>query len=54
MSILLSPLKKGPSNDETTFVQSKIFENYLNPVMFGILWIALAEYSQMGTHVPEF
>ena len=32
----------------------KIFENHLNPVMFGIHWIALAEYSQMSTHLPEF
>ena len=47
-------------NPSTTL--QRFFENHLNPVMLVIIgvaltdnhWIALAEYSQMGTNVPGF
>ena len=46
------------SNAEATFLpndkDAKIFENHLNPVMLVFIEIALAEYSQMSTHVPGF
>ena len=47
-----------PSNAEATFVKSLrthfFGENHLNPVMWVFMRIALAEYSQMSTHVPGF
>ena len=42
----------NPSNAVATFVQStgtKVYES--KPCHFGIHWIALAEYSQMSTHM---
>ena len=49
-------LNLNPSNAEATFVQSaKTFENHLKHLMLVfIAWIALAEYSQMSTHMPGF
>ena len=49
----------NPSNAEATFVKSPkdailVLENHLNPVMWVFIRIALAEYSQMSTHVPGF
>ena len=42
-----------PSNAEATFIQSTRTHN-LNPVMFGIPWKGLTEYSQMNTHLQGF
>ena len=45
----------NPSNAEATFVLStKIFDKPSKPCHVGIHWIALTEYSQMSTHLPEF
>ena len=40
----------NPSNAEATFIQS----TRTQILHLGIHWIALAEYSQMSTHMPGF
>ena len=47
----------NPSNAEATFVQSTRMQISLKPpkpCYVGTHWIALAEYSQMSTHLPGF
>ena len=47
----------NPHAAEATFVQSKIMQNLSKPSKpchDGIHWIALAEYSQMSTHLSGF
>ena len=48
----------NPSNAEATFVHSSRTQRFLrkpsNPCHVGIHWIALAECSQMSTHMPGF
>ena len=47
-----------PCNAVATFIQSTrtqfLFKKSSKPCHVGIHWIALAEYSQMSTHVPGF
>ena len=45
--------KLNPSNAESTFVQSTRTQRS-KPCHVGIYWKALAEISQMSTHVPGF
>ena len=46
---------KNLTDDEATFVQGrKDFWKPFKPCHVGIHWIALAEYSQMSTHLPGF
>ena len=48
-------MKINPSNDRATFVQStssKDFCKQSKPCHVDIHWIALAEHSQMSTHMP--
>ena len=47
----------NPSNSEATLVQSTRthdFRKPSKPCHVGIHWIVLAEYSQIGSHVPGF
>ena len=47
----------NPSNAEASFGQStrtQLFLKTIETLSFGIHSIALAEYSQMGTHMPGF
>ena len=47
----------NPSNAEATSVQrtfTQRFSKPSKPCHSGIHWIALAEYSQMSTHMPGF
>ena len=48
----------NPSNAEATFIQSTRMQRFFGkppkPCHIGICCKALAEYSQMGTHVPGF
>ena len=47
----------NPSNAMATFVQSTIMQIFLKPSKpchVGIHWRALAEHSQMSTHLPRF
>ena len=47
----------NPSNAETTFIQNTMTQNFWKPSKpchVGIHWKALAEYSQMSTHLLGF
>ena len=47
----------NPSSAEATFVQSTRMQTFWKPSKpshVGIQWIALTEYPQMSTHLPEF
>ena len=56
--IILDDTRLNSSNAEATFFQSteggKHFRKPSKAYHVGIHWIALAEYSQMSTHVPGF
>ena len=50
-------IRINPSTAEANFVQSTRIQRFWKtskPCHVGIHWIALAEYSQMSSHMPGF
>ena len=44
----------NPSNAEGTFVQSTKMERFLKKHLNPVMFVTLAEYSQMSAHLPGF